>query len=246
MAAQTELLQPFVRAAADQEVLWTLRDGHGWCVLVADGKECVPVWSNHQDAESFAVDEFEALRVESIPVHTYVEQWAGRLEDECRFVAVTPKPRSTDNGLVIEPGRLANALKKALAELEPRVVRIDRLRYSIWALFTLLIVIWPFSVYVLFVRLRDQSFMAALPVLIGALGGAWMIWREGRDLAVDRRTIVHWALGGLGGALLAVSLASMLTSQSDLLMAAGTIGLIAAAPGAVVVARRKAATSRDR
>jgi hypothetical protein len=246
MAAPTELLQLFVRATADQEVLWTLRDEHGRCVLVADGRECVPVWSNHQDAESFAIDEFEGLRAEPIPVHTYVEQWAGRLEDERRFIAVTPKPHSTDNGLVIEPARLANELKLALAELEPRAVRIDRLRYSIWALFTLLLVIWPLSVYLLLARLHDQSFMAVLPVLTGTLVGAWMIWREGRDLAVDRRTMVHWTLGGLGGALLAVSLASMLTSQPDLLMLAGAIGLIAAAPGAVVVARRKAAKSRDR
>lgn len=245
MASQAQFLQQFVREAADREIVWTLRDQHGRCVLVVEDRECVPFWSDHRSADAFAVDEFEGLQAESIPVHTYVDQWAPQLTSEGRFVAVSPEPRSANGGRILEARRLADELRSALDVLEPRSVRIDRLRYATWGVFTLMAVLSPILAYFSILKLRDQGFMPALPGLVAAVGSAWGAWRQARDLRVDRGTMLRWALSGLCGGALAAGIGVVLTRSLNDVLLLGVLGGIAAAPIAVIATRRRQTNVRD-
>jgi hypothetical protein len=107
----------FVKHAADEARLWSLRSPTGWVVAATDsGREIHPVWPHLRFAEACATNEWTDASAEPIPVQDWLVRWTPGMVQAGRAVAVFPTP--DDRGTLVEPGDLAADLEEELSLIE--------------------------------------------------------------------------------------------------------------------------------
>jgi hypothetical protein len=92
--------------------VWSLRCDDGWVVMSSqDGEECLPVWPHRQFAAQWATGEWADCTPEAVPLAVWMERWTPGLERDGTLLAVFP--HSDEEGTVVTPGELFDALNRA-------------------------------------------------------------------------------------------------------------------------------------
>jgi hypothetical protein len=107
----------FIKKAADEEIVWSLRQQDGWALLESpEGQELVPVWPHKMYAEACAVDQFHGYEATPIELDTWLQRWIPGMMRDARQIAVFPTPGGT--GPNVAPERIKKDLEAELKNYE--------------------------------------------------------------------------------------------------------------------------------
>lgn len=113
-APAEERFDYFVAKAVEGDAVWSLRSDAGWVAMSSeDGEECLPVWPHPDFAAEWATGDWADCKPAAIPLDTWLERWSSGLAKDKTLVAVFPN--ETEEGMVVEPGTLRQALEMELA-----------------------------------------------------------------------------------------------------------------------------------
>lgn len=88
--------------------LWSLANGDDWVVMSCDGDECLPIWPHADYAALFANDDWADCQPRAIALETFLARWVKGLTRDNTLIAAFPN--GSDEGLVVTPDELAEAL----------------------------------------------------------------------------------------------------------------------------------------
>ena len=103
-------------AVAAGEV-WSLRSDEGWVeVSSEDGEPCMPVWPHPDFAAEWATEGWSDCRPEAIELKAWLTRWTPGLARDGVMLVVFPG--EDEEGMVLPPAELGEALTAALRESE--------------------------------------------------------------------------------------------------------------------------------
>ncbi|GLS83085.1 DUF2750 domain-containing protein [Paraferrimonas haliotis] len=89
-----------INAIKQAKQVWILVDEHGCVMLNSDDEDCVPVWSSQQDAQAFAVEEWQHCQAKAIKLSDWRSRWSRGLEQD--DLAVVVHPDNDGMGVVVD------------------------------------------------------------------------------------------------------------------------------------------------
>lgn len=106
----------FIKKAADENCVWSLWQ-NGWVLAEdADSRPVVPVWPHPQFAEICAAGVWVGHEPRQIDMEAWLDRWLPGIQRDGRLVAIFPA--ASDEGVIVEPGRLAEDLAEELQNYE--------------------------------------------------------------------------------------------------------------------------------
>lgn len=108
-----ERLDEFIARVALHQQVWGLRSAGGWAVVDAEGEDCFPVWPHPDYASAWAVGDLADCTPQAIALDAWLKKWTPGMEADGTLVLVFPTNDDDDEGLVMEPGELAEELRGA-------------------------------------------------------------------------------------------------------------------------------------
>ena len=107
----------FVKAVADAEQVWGLREPDGWVAMSDEsGGSMFPVWPHAEYAQLLATESWANAQPAAIGIDDWLDEWLPNLADEGDKVAVFPTPHM--KGVVVDPKQLQEDLETELSRLE--------------------------------------------------------------------------------------------------------------------------------
>ncbi|MBK8066458.1 MAG: DUF2750 domain-containing protein [Rhodanobacteraceae bacterium] len=106
-------LDEFIARVALHQQVWGLRSAGGWAVVDAEGEDCFPVWPHPDFASAWAIGDLSDCTPQAIALDAWLKKWTPGMEADGTLVLVFPTNDDDDEGLVIEPGELAEELRGA-------------------------------------------------------------------------------------------------------------------------------------
>lgn len=107
----------FVKKAADQGQVWSLRYVGGWALAGDDsGHELIPLWPHEKFALLCSTVEWAGCVPEPIRLDVFLDRWIPGMVNDRRLAAVFPTRQ--DRGISVEPIRLQASLLSELSQYE--------------------------------------------------------------------------------------------------------------------------------
>ncbi|HAT41365.1 MAG TPA: DUF2750 domain-containing protein [Rheinheimera sp.] len=103
-----------LNAVVDLEQIWILSDGEGFSALDAGDERCIPIWPHAELAQLWVNGELAGFTPTAIDLSTFLDKWIPGLEGDELMIAVFPHP--TQDGIVLEPVDLRDALEEAMQD----------------------------------------------------------------------------------------------------------------------------------
>lgn len=104
----------FITKLVEHGELYVLTDEHGVMMLTTEDEDCIPVWPHPEYAEVWASGEWADCKPQAITLKVWMDRWISGMEEDEVCVAVFPTV--DQEGIVVEPGEVADAIEKKLAK----------------------------------------------------------------------------------------------------------------------------------
>lgn len=104
----------FISKLVEHGELYVLTDEHGVMMLTTEDEDCIPVWPHTEYAEAWANGEWAECKPQAITLKVWMERWIDGMEEDQLCVAVFPTV--DQEGIVVEPGEVADAIEKKLGK----------------------------------------------------------------------------------------------------------------------------------
>lgn len=104
----------FITKLVEHGELYVLTDEHGVMMLTTEDEDCIPVWPHPEYAEAWASGEWADCKPQAITLKVWMDRWIAGMEEDELCVAVFPTV--DQEGIVVEPGEVADAIEKKLAK----------------------------------------------------------------------------------------------------------------------------------
>lgn len=102
----------FIRNVSELEEVWGLYD-NGWASSVDEtGKVLIPFWPEAEFASICAKEEWKAFHPDRMDLGEFLSHWIPKMENDGIDFLIFPKP--DDEGVIMQPQRLAQAIQKEL------------------------------------------------------------------------------------------------------------------------------------
>lgn len=106
-----------IKKSADQEIVWSLAQDHGWALATDSiGNEAVPIWPHEKYAALCASGAWQGFEPKQIALEVWRSRWVPGMVRDQRLVAVFPT--TNDKGVFVSPERLEIDLRAELENYE--------------------------------------------------------------------------------------------------------------------------------
>jgi hypothetical protein len=112
----------FVTKVTEHEQIWGLSSASGWAIVEAEGDDCFPVWPHPDFAAAWAKGDLADCTPQPIALSAWMQKWTAGMQKDGTLVLVFPTNGDTDEGLVVAPDELEDALLASLDKPKRRVV----------------------------------------------------------------------------------------------------------------------------